>query len=165
MIFHLKILTENDVTNSYVNWFKNSNVIRYSNNQYRKFSLEGQKNFVNYCLNNKNIDLYGIFHENTLIGNIKITGIKNHHKNAEISYVIGNTDYWGKGAASFAISKIIEISKTNYKLYKLFAGVAEENIASVKVLNKNKFILEGKRPNHLFFCGKFYNQLDYGLIL
>jgi RimJ/RimL family protein N-acetyltransferase len=101
-----------------------------------KFSLEGQKIFVNTCLNNKNIDLHGIFHENTHIGNIQITRIKNFHKNAEISYVIENTDYWGKGAASFTISKIIEISKTNYELYKLFAGVADENIASIKVLKK-----------------------------
>lgn len=165
MIFHLSILTENDVTQSYVDWFKNFNVIYYSSNQYRIFTLDGQKNFVNSCLNNANIDLYGIFHEDLHIGNIQINGLKSYHKNAEISYVVGNTDYWGRGAASYAISKIIEISKTNYKLNKLFAGVAEENIASIRVLKKNKFILEGKKLGHLFLNGKFHNQLDYGLII
>ena len=76
MIFHLKILTENDVTQSYVDWFKNLNVIRYSSNQYRIFTLESQKNFVNSCLNNSNIDLYGIFHQNLHLGNIQINGLK-----------------------------------------------------------------------------------------
>jgi len=165
MIFHLNILNEHDVTQSYVNWFKNLNVTRFSKNQYRIFTLASQKNFVSSCLNNPNIDLYGIFHKDLHIGNIQINGLLNYHKNAEITYVIGNTDYWNKGAASFAISKIIEISKINYKLNKLFAGVAEDNIASIKVLKKNKFILEGKKLNHLFLNGKFCNQLEYGLIL
>ena len=52
-----------------------------------------------------------------------------------------------------------------YKLNKLYAGIAEGNFGSQRVLEKNGFELEGRRINHLFFGGKFYNQLDYGLLL
>lgn len=39
----LRILTVNDVTQSYVDWFKISDVTRFSDNQYHTFSLETQK--------------------------------------------------------------------------------------------------------------------------
>ena len=117
------------------------------------------------CLNLNDIDLYGIFDNNLHIGNIQISGLKSKHKCAEIAYVVGLTDYWGKGVGNYAVSEIIKISKNTYLLNKLFAGLAEENIGSIKVLEKNGFILEGKRPQHLFYCGKFHTQLDYGLKL
>jgi len=39
------------------------------------------------------------------------------------------------------------------------------NNRSRRVLEKNGFVLEGTRIKHLFYDGKFYNQLDYGLLL
>ena len=68
-------------------------------------------------------------------------------------------------AAFFAISEIVKKSKTDYKLNRLYAGLAEKNIGSAKVLEKNGFKFEGKRLNHLFYSGQFHNQLDYGLLL
>lgn len=161
----LKILNDTDVNQFYLKWFENLDVVRYSDNQYRSFTFKKQLEYVKNCFYDDNINLYGIFDDNTHIGNIKINGIKSIHKRAEITYVIGNTKYWGKGVASFAVSKMIEISKTKYYLNKLFAGVADENLGSIKVLEKNGFILEGKRSKHLYFNGKFHDQLDYGLLL
>jgi [ribosomal protein S5]-alanine N-acetyltransferase len=161
----LRILTVDDVTQSYVDWFKIPDVSRFSDNQYHTFNLETQKKYVMDCMLNNNVDLYGIFDDKNHIGNILIKGLNSPHKCAEISYVIGNKDYWNKGVGYFAISKIINISRTKYKLNKLFAGVAEHNIGSIKILEKNDFKLEGKRLEHLFYNGKFHNQLDYGLKL
>lgn len=161
----LKILEENDVNQNYVDWFKDPEVMKYSDNQYRSFTLEGQKEYVRNCLSNKAIDLYGIFHQNHHIGNIVIDGINSFHSRAEITYLVGNKNYWGNGVGFFAVSEIIKISKNFYKLNKLFAGIAENNIASRKVLEKNGFSLEGKKFDHLFYNGEFHNQLDFGLIL
>jgi [ribosomal protein S5]-alanine N-acetyltransferase len=164
MILKLKILKESDVTQSYVDWYSNQDTTSYSDNQYRLFTLDGQKNYIRSCLNNDDIDLYGIFDNGLHIGNIVITGLNSVHKRAEITYVVGNTDYWGKGVASYAISEIVKKSKTDYKLNKLYAGLAEGNVASARVLEKNGFKLEGKRLNHLFYGGEFHNQLDYGIV-
>ena len=97
--------------------------------------------------------------------NIVISGLSSVHKRAEITYVVGDTEYWGKGVASYAISEIVKKSKTDYKLNRLYAGLAEGNTGSARVLEKNGFKLEGKRLNHLFYGGEFHNQLDYGLLL
>ena len=69
------------------------------------------------------------------------------------------------GVASFAISKMIEIGKLKYNLNKLYAGLASGNIGSKRALEANGFVLEGIRKRHLLYCGEFFDQLDYGLLL
>lgn len=163
MNLSVDILQVAQVTQSYVDWFSNKEVVRYSNNQYLNFSFEGQCSYVEDCLKNEDVKLYGIFDEKTHIGNIALNGLTSHHHRAELTYVIGETDYWGKGVASFAISKIIEIAKADLKLKRLYAGLANGNVGSRRALEKNGFVLEGIRKRHLFYSGEFFDQLDFGL--
>jgi len=160
-----RILREKDIRKEYIEWFADEDVIRFSDNQYRKFTLHNVKDYVKNCLSDSNIDLLGIFDNKKHIGNILIRGLDSVHKRAEISYVVGNKSYWGRGVGSFAVNEIIYKAKNDYKLNKLFAGIAEGNIGSIKVLEKNGFSLEGTRINHLYYGGKYYNKINYGLLL
>ena len=160
-----KILEEEDVGIDYVKWFLDTEIIRFSDNQYRKFTIDGQKEYVRNCLSNKDIDLYGIFDGNRHIGNISISGFNSVHKKAKIAYVIGDKTNWGKGVGSFAVFEITKKTINKYKLNKLYTAVVDANIGSRRVLEKNGFVKEGTRINHLFYEGKFYNQIDYGLLL
>ena len=141
----LRILKPSDVNENYVNWFLDKEIVKYSDNQYRSFSLESQTRYVEECLENKEIQLFGIFLNGQHIGNIVLSGLNSFHKRAEISYLIGKKSYWGKGFGKKAISLIIKIAKKDFKLKKLYAGIAKNNIGSKKVLEDNGFILEGIR--------------------
>ena len=165
MRLNIRILEVEDVTNNYVRWYSDSEVTRFSDNQYRKFSFDGQCQYVSDCLKNSTIDLYGIFDNQFHIGNIVISNLNSVHKRSEITYVVGEHSYWGKGVATFAISEIIVLAREKYRLNKLIAGLAQGNIGSQKVLEKNGFILEGHRYEHLLYNGVYHNQLDYGLVL
>ena len=109
--------------------------------------------------------MYGIFDDTTHIGNIVISGLSSHHRKAELTYVIGETNYWGKGVASYAIANIIQIAKEEFELNKLYAGIASGDIGSGKALEKNGFVIEGTRKQHLFYGGNFFDAVDYGLLL
>ena len=165
MRIKIRILEAEDVTENYVKWFLDNDVTQFSLNQYGKFSYDGQCAYVASCLTSTETDLYGIFDEKNHIGNIIISDLNSPHKRSEISYVVGEKLYWGKGVATFAISEIINLAKEKYKLNKLFAGIAEDNVGSQKVLEKNGFIFEGRRFQHLLYGEKYHNQLDYGLVL
>ena len=165
MRLRVDILQVDQVTESYVNWFSNKEIVQYSVNQYKKFSFEGQCSYVESCLKNNDLDLYGIFDDTLHIGNIAINNLTTVHRRAELTYVVGDTRYWGKGVASFAVSKMIEFGKSKYKLNKLYASVAGANSRSKRVLEKNGFVLEGIRKKHSFYNKEFFDQLDYGLIL
>ena len=165
MRLKISILQEEQFTQKYVDWFSEKEVVKYSENQNRKFSPEGQIKYVASCLKNPFLDLYCIFDEDLHIGNIALSGINSVHRVAEITYVVGERLYWGKGVATFACKEIIKLAKSQHNLHKVFAGVSEQNISSKRVLEKNKFVLEGRRIDHLYFNGTFQDQLDYGLIL
>ena len=62
-------------------------------------------------------------------------------------------------------SKLIRLAQKKYRLTKLTAGLAEGNIGSKKILERNGFVLEARRKKHLFYNGEYHTQLDYGLIL
>lgn len=164
-MIRIEILKEEDVTSKYLDWYKSKEVIRFSDNQYRNFSLDSQINYVNDCLKNEDLELYGIFDDTKHIGNICISGLKSFHSRAEISYVIGDTTYWGKGIASKAVNLMIKVGIEKYSLNKLFAGTSSKNKASQKVLLNSGFELEGIRKDHLFYNNQWQDQYDYGLLL
>ena len=165
MNIKLKTLKVHNINKNYIRWFSDKDVVKYSENQYRKITLSNEKKYVQDCRKNKNLNLYGIFYKKKHIGNVSLVGLTSPNKSCEVSYMIGDKSFWGKGIATQVIRIIVSIAKKKYKLNKLFAGTAEKNIASIKVLKKNKFKLEGVRKKHLFFNNKFYNQLDFGLLL
>ena len=165
MELSISILQVEQVTQSYVDWYSDENVIRYSDNQYRKFSFDGQCSYVQNCIKSEDVNLYGIFDKATHIGNIVISGLSSYHRKAELTYVIGETNYWGKGVATFAIANMVQIAKKEFNLNKLYAGIASDNVGSRKVLEKNGFVIEGIRKQHLFYGGVFFDQVDYGLVL
>ena len=152
-------------TYEYLSWLRDKDVNLHSDNQYRVFTLESQKNYIQSCIDDDNKQLLGIFDNEIHLGNILINGLRSHHKKAEISYFVGKKEYWGLGVASFAIAEAIKIARNTHYLNKLYAGLAEPNIGSKKALEKNGFVHEGTRKMHLFYNGTFHDQLDYGLIL
>ncbi len=165
MNLRIEILQECDVSEKYVNWFSNEEVVQFSDNQYRKFTLEGQFQYVRSCIENNSLDLYGIFDGAEHIGNICIHGLTSPHKRAELTYVVGDTDYWGKGVGTFAVAEIIKKARNEYGLERLYAGLANGNIGSRRVLEKNGFKLEGTRKKHLKYRDATHDQLDFGLLL
>ena len=78
-----------------------------------------------------------------LVGSVGITpqrGWRSHI--AEIGYWLGEA-YWGRGIARSAIRKMSTIAFEELGFAKLFAPVLAPNRASMKVLEKNGYFLEG----------------------
>ena len=107
----LKVLKPENLTERCLNWYSDPNIVRFSDNQYRRFSMDSQYEYVANCLRDSTMDLYGIFHNDLHLGNLSITDLESIHSRAEINYLIGERSYWGKGVATFGISKIVELGK------------------------------------------------------
>lgn len=161
----LKTLHESDVTPAYVNWLSDPEVVKYSDNQFLRFTFDGQVAYVSNCKESSDIELFGIFDSTLHIGNISLRGLSSWHRRADVTYVIGERDYWGKGVATFAISEVIKEAKRRFHLNKLTAGTASTNVGSSRALERNGFRLEGIRKNHLYYGEGYHDQHDYGLFL
>ncbi len=90
---------------------------------------------------------FAIAYKGKICGVIGLTIQKDvYRKSAEIGYFIGEP-YWGKGIATKAVALITEYGFKELDLNRIYTGVFEYNIASMKVLEKNGFKKEGVFKN------------------
>ncbi|MDF1697687.1 MAG: GNAT family protein [Saprospiraceae bacterium] len=80
-----------------------------------------------------------------------------YRKSAELGYWIGEP-YWGKGVASEAVRQITDFGFTELDLERIFAGVFEYNLGSMRVLEKNNFKHEGIARKAVFKNDQFYDE-------
>jgi ribosomal-protein-alanine N-acetyltransferase len=67
-----------------------------------------------------------------------------YRKSIEIGYFIGES-YWGKGIATEAVAQLLKYIEHKFDVIRIYAEVFDHNTASMKVLEKNGFHLEGIR--------------------
>jgi RimJ/RimL family protein N-acetyltransferase len=67
-----------------------------------------------------------------------------YRHSAEIGFWLGR-DYWSKGIMTEAVDLVCRYGFAELNLIRIYAAVFETNPASLQVLKKNKFVLEGIR--------------------
>lgn len=72
--------------------------------------------------------------------------------------------YWGRGYATEVAKMMIKAGFEVFNLHKVEAGVATDNIASVKVLEKSGMIREGLRRKILPIRGEWKDNYHYGIV-
>ena len=164
----LKELNSQLVSDRYVEWMNDFQITKLTEQRFFKHTKKTIIEFVNEKKYSKNEYLFGIFYVNekkTHIGNIKLGPINYHHKFAEISYLIGDLRFQNKGLATKAIEQVLVLAKKKYKLKKIIASLYSNNIAYKRVLEKNKFKLEGIIKKKFVFKKKRLDQLIFGKII
>jgi ribosomal-protein-alanine N-acetyltransferase len=102
-------------------------------------------------------------YENQVIGTVSLSNVNLMMGLGEIGYMIAQ-DFQGRGIATKAIRlwTTMLLEKTN--LRKLTASVAEQNHASIRVLEKNGYKSEGLLVDHFLINGKPVSQHVFGLL-
>ena len=98
-----------------------------------------------------------------LIGTISLWNIQKEHYRAEIGYVL-HPDFYGKGIMQEAMTEVIKFGFQVMKLHSIEANTNPDNTASIKLLERHKFIREGYFRENYFFGGKFYDSVIYSLL-
>lgn len=105
-----------------------------------------------------------IVYQEEFVGGIGIQpkiGWKSHL--AEIGYWLGE-EYWGRGIGTEALGIMTHLALSAGKYKKLFAPVLGPNRASMEVLEKNGYILEGILKQEVFKGGQYYDICHYAKI-
>ncbi len=150
----LFVLHPTDVSSNYVSWLNNPDVNCYLESRFMTHTQDSTSKFVESCLDDSAVLFLGIrYLGRKHVGNIKIN-VNKHHQLGEVGILLGETNVWGKGIASRAISMIIDISRTELSLRKLSAGCYASNFGSRKAFLKAGFYIEGQRKDHFLLNGK-----------
>lgn len=100
---------------------------------------------------------------NEFIGLAGISLSNDKFKIGEIFYKL-SPDFWGNGYATEVSRKIIEIGFETFKLHRIVAGFAVENIKSKRVLEKSGMVKEGILRKVLPIRGKWVDGCIYSII-
>ena len=105
----------------------------------------------------------------TLKGSDSMIGFIGHYRiqwenfRSEIGYML-SPEHQGKGIATEAVQLVIEYGFKEMKMHSLEAVIDPDNIASAKVLEKNKFVKEAHFKENEFYDGKFLDAVVYSLL-
>ena len=153
---HLRNLTQADVTERYLSWLNDPEVLRYLEVRFSKVrDLKELGDFVKTLNESTDTLMFGIFRKDTgqHIGNIKLGPIKFHHARAEIGFLIGDRLSWSAGYASEAIRAIAQFGMDHLNLAKIGAGCYEPNVGSMRALLKAGFLQVATIPNDVVSDG------------
>ena len=98
------------------------------------------------------------------IGNIKVGGINHYHRYADIGFLIGEKNYWGKGFATEAIALATDFAFNTLKLHKVWGGLYSPNIGSLRAFQKNGYEQEGIKKSQYLLNGVYYDDIMFGKV-
>lgn len=124
-------------------------------------SKEKEKEWVkNTIFNNDRIVLAICLVENDkYIGNVMLQEIDYIDGSAHVPVLIGAKDEWGKGYATEARLMILKFAFEERRLNRIWALVKEDNIGSIKMLEKCGYKKEGVLRQSIFKNGQYHNQV------
>tara|TARA_B110000858_G_C17770133_1_gene459160 strand:+ start:799 stop:1362 length:564 start_codon:yes stop_codon:yes gene_type:complete len=157
----LKILTPDKVTDEYVAWLNDNEVIQYIDQCDNTEDFNSVKQYVQDKYSSSYDLLFGIYYEDKHIGNIRLGANDLKNNLSFMGYLIGNRDYWGKGICRKVLIKLTAYAFEELGLYKIESEVISPNIASQKTLINSGFSLEGVRKNHCLIKGERYDILVF----
>jgi len=85
-----------------------------------------------------------------------------YRRSAEIGYWLGE-EFWGRGIATVCLRAVTDYAFAQFGLCRLYAGVFEWNPASMRVLEKAGYLLEGRLRQSVTKDGKTIDQLLYAI--
>jgi len=141
----LRPFTAADISNEYLGWLKDPEVVRFSNQRFRVHTRETALAFVNSFAGSGNLFLGIRLAENQrLVGTI--TAYRSQpHQTADMGILIGDRDCWGKGIGLDAWASLMDYLLNICRLRKVTGGTLRCNVGMVRIMERSGMILEAVR--------------------
>lgn len=95
------------------------------------------------------------------IGTVDLYDMDFHYRHAGIGVLIKDEANRNKGFASQAINKCIQLGIEKYQIVNYFCVIHKNNLASIKLFEKNGFVQIGVRKNWYYLDGKWEDELMF----
>jgi len=128
------------------------------------YSLQNAHDFIQICMDKEIQSIFAIFYHGEFAGSVGLHPQKDvYRKSAELGYYVAEK-YWNKGIASKSVGLIVKFGFESLHLTRIYAGVFQNNIASMRILEKNGFVLEGIKRKAIFKNNKILDEHFYAII-
>ncbi|POY39120.1 N-acetyltransferase [Solitalea longa] len=158
---YLKEIDLADINQRVMDWFSDEELMKFYTNSKKQITKESLIQSIIDGKESHNLYTFGIYDvvSDQLIGTMKLGPINHAQKTSDLVALIGDHAFLGKGLAVEAIKVGIQIAFEEYDLRKLFGGMYESNIASIKAYCRAGWIIEGRLKGHYWVDGKNEDRL------
>ena len=151
-----------------------SSIVKYANNKKiwlnlrdafpHPYQFSDAEIFLSKIVRQNPRTIFAIANNKEAIGSIGLRlGEDVHRFTAEMGYWLAEP-FWNKGIMSKIVIRFTEFAFEKFALNRIFAEPYKENTASVRVLEKAGFVLEGTLKASAFKNGKVLDQFLYSKI-
>jgi len=162
----LRPMQPSDAWGDYANWMNDYEVIRFLESRFCSYTSDDLEQYILRQRVDPNVEFLAIeeISSGRHIGNIKIGPRHAVHETAELGFIIGAKDCWGKGFASEAVALALKLAFETLAIRKVVAGCYGANIASERVFIKNGFVREGLFNQHVMADKVTDDVIVFGLM-
>ena len=161
----LEGLSGKHVSEEYAAWLNDVEVCR-ENSHGGGNTIEMTREYVRSVDCSENTAVFAIIciKEEKHIGNISLGNISWRNNSGEISILIGDKDYWGKGIGRQAYELVIEYGFKVLELHRIYSGMTVRNKAMISVAEKVGMSREGIAKDAFQKDGEYVDIVKYAFI-
>lgn len=164
-LIYLRILTETDLTDRYLQWLNDEEVSRFNSHAVFPNTAEKMRQFYDSINPQKQVVLAIIEQDSDLhVGNVALQAINWINRNAEFAILLGDKNYWGKGIGTVAAQLIIRYGFERLNLHRIYCGTIAGNTGMEKMAKKLKMKEEGRRRDAVYKNGAYHDIIEYGVL-
>jgi RimJ/RimL family protein N-acetyltransferase len=125
------------------------------------YTISDAENFLEKYAKLDSSQIFAIEYNGVYAGNIGLhMGNDVYRKSAEIGYFLGEP-FWNRGIMTKAVNLICDFGFKTMDIVRIHAGIFEYNPASMRVLEKCGFKMEGIFEKSVIKNGALYNEIRY----
>lgn len=148
-------------------WRNDPELIVLLGASYRFINLDVDiKWYENYMGNRENTIRCAITKSDSenILGLVSLVSVDYVNQSAEFHLMIGDKQNRRQGVGTFAVQSMLYHAFTNMNLHRVELSVVENNIAAIRLYEKNNFKYEGRKRMAKYKNGKFVDMLMYSIL-
>lgn len=164
---YLRPLEIEDANGDYPNWLNDKEVCRYNSHGDTLYTKEMAIEYIKSTQNSSACKVFAICDKcsDKHIGNISLQAISTKNQSAEFAIIIGEKTFWKKGVSKEAGQLLLNYGFEQLNLHRIYCGTSEANIAMQHLALALGMMPEGRRKEAIKKHNKFYDVLEYGIIV
>jgi ribosomal-protein-alanine N-acetyltransferase len=141
----LEPFTAADISDQYLGWLKDPEVVHFSNQRFRVHTRESSQAYLDSFAGSGNLFLgIRLAEDRRLVGTI--TAYRSQpHQTADMGILVGDRACWGRGIGLDAWSCLMDYLLDGCRLRKVTGGTLRCNIGMVRIMERSGMILEAVR--------------------
>ena len=158
----LEPFARSHLTERYVAWLNDPQVVRYSENRHRVNTLAGCEAYVSGFRTGPGL-LWAIMTDDLgHVGNVSVS-VDVNNKIADIGILLGEGAARGRGLGLAVWTTVMSYLAGRGDIAKITGGCMEPNVAMVRIMQRSGMQPDGRRPRHYLLDGQRVDLVYHAL--